>query len=81
MNEEHPDDLDEVTAAPTGLGDETERGAASDRTGLAAVDRVLGRVETVGELPVAERVPVFEAAHEELRRALEAHPAHDVAGR
>lgn len=56
-------------------------GAASERTGVPAVDRVLARVESVGSLPVAERVAVFEQAHEELRRALDGHPAHDVAGR
>lgn len=55
--------------------------AASERTGVPAVDRVLAEVETVGELPVTERVAVFERAHEELRRALDANPVHDVAGR
>lgn len=66
---------------PSSEGVQTAPLAASERTGVPAVDRVLARVETVGTLPVAERVAVFEQAHEELRRALDANPVHDVAGR
>lgn len=55
--------------------------AGSERTGVPAVDRVLAEVESVTQLPVAERVAVFERAHEGLRRALDANPVHDVAGR
>ncbi|WP_110183538.1 hypothetical protein [Nocardioides solisilvae] len=49
-------------------------GAASERVGVPAVDAVLAEVERVGELPVAEQVAVFERAHEQLRRALDASP-------
>lgn len=56
-------------------------GAGSERTGVPRVDRVLAEVERVTALPVAERVVVFERAHEELRRALDADPTSDVAGR
>ncbi|GGD27237.1 hypothetical protein [Nocardioides daphniae] len=55
--------------------------AASERTGVPAVDRVLAEVESVGTLPIAERVRVFERVHEELRRSLDANPTRDVAGR
>lgn len=55
--------------------------AGSERTGVPAVDRVLAEVETVTQLPVADRVAVFERAHEGLRRALDSQPVHDVAGR
>jgi len=56
-------------------------GPGSERTGVPRVDRVLAEVEGVNALPVAERVAVFERAHEELRRALDADPTSDVAGR
>lgn len=57
------------------------RTAASERTGVPTVDRVLAEVEAVGTLPIAERVRVFERVHEELRRSLDADPSRDVAGR
>lgn len=63
--------------APVGL----EPGSGSERTGVPPVDRVLASVEGVTALPVPERVAVFERAHEELRRALDADPTSDVAGR
>lgn len=59
--------------------DEAASAVLGERTGVAAVDRVLASVETVGEMPLAERVGVFERAHDELRRALDAHPTADVA--
>lgn len=65
VNEEFADDF-----TPTGVG---------ERTGVPAVDRVLASVESVGEVPLAARVEVFERAHDELRRALDAHPTSDVA--
>ena len=43
-------------------------------TGVDAVDRVLAEVAAVGELPVSEHVQIFERAHEQLRRALDAQP-------
>lgn len=44
------------------------------RTGVAAVDEALEAVDSVAELPVAEHPAVFAAAHETLRRALDAGP-------
>lgn len=69
--------MDEVTeelaqAAPYVVG---------ERTGVPAVDRVLAEVERVGEYALSERVAIFERAHDDLRRALDAHPTADVAGR
>ncbi|HSF36558.1 MAG TPA: hypothetical protein VLA70_10610 [Nocardioides sp.] len=43
-------------------------------TGVDAVDRVLAEVAALAEAPVAEHVAVFERAHEQLRRALDARP-------
>ena len=43
---------------------------ATERTGHPAVDEVLGSIETLDDIPVAEQVAVFEAAHEKLRAAL-----------
>ena len=61
---------------------ETPEDGAS--TGVAAVDRVLVDVAAVAGTPVAGHVAVFERAHEQLRRALDAQPdvrptAHDSA--
>jgi len=56
-------------------------GSGSERTGVPRVDRALAEVESVTSLPVGERVAVFERVHEELRRALDADPTSDVAGR
>ena len=50
-------------------------GAGTERTGVPAVDRVLAEVESVSTLPVAEHVAVFDRAHVELRRALDADPS------
>ncbi|RYC07100.1 hypothetical protein [Nocardioides zhouii] len=43
-------------------------------TGVAAVDRVLVDVAAAAGTPVAGHVAVFERAHEQLRRALDAQP-------
>jgi len=42
------------------------------RTGVSRVDAVIEAVEQLEERPVEEHVGVFEAAHDELRRALDA---------
>jgi len=42
------------------------------RTGDPRVDRVLAAVDAAGERPLAEHVAVFEQAHDQLRRALDA---------
>jgi hypothetical protein len=43
-------------------------------TGVESVDRVLADVSTIADRPVGEHVEVFERAHEQLRRALDAQP-------
>lgn len=78
--------MDQVTDATSPEPDEAD-GAPSaepaDRarppidyepTGVESVDRVLADVATVAERPVGEHVEVFERAHEQLRRALDAQP-------
>jgi len=45
-----------------------------ERTGVTSVDDVLDRVNRLAERPVAEHVGVFERAHDQLRRALDAQP-------
>ncbi|MGY2703250.1 MULTISPECIES: hypothetical protein [unclassified Nocardioides] len=51
------------------------------RTGVSGVDEVIVAVEELEERPIEEHVGVFETAHEQLRRALDAtddtgdHPA------
>ena len=42
------------------------------RTGVVRVDLVLEAVEHLAERPLEDHVGVFETAHEELRRALDA---------
>lgn len=42
------------------------------RTGVGRVDDVIEAVEQLEERPIEEHVGVFETAHEELRRALDA---------
>ncbi len=43
-------------------------------TGVPAVDAVLSEVAGLAGLPVADHVGVFERAHDQLRRALDADP-------
>ncbi len=43
-------------------------------TGVPAVDRVLADVAAVAGTPVGGHVAVFERAHDQLRRALDAQP-------
>lgn len=45
-----------------------------ETTGIAAVDQVLADVAAVADRPVSDHVGVFERAHEQLRRALDAMP-------
>jgi hypothetical protein len=54
-------------------------GAEQVRTGMADVDAVITAVEELEERPIEEHVGVFETAHEQLRRALEAQPGPDAA--
>jgi hypothetical protein len=48
----------------------SDRTPGAERTGHPVVDRVLDSLDGLRDLPVAERVAVFEAAHDELRSAL-----------
>jgi len=48
--------------------------AGDPRTGDAGVDAVLDRLAELDGRPVDEHVQVFERAHDDLRRALDATP-------
>jgi hypothetical protein len=69
-------------------GDEETRGSvenvtsapAYEPTGVEAVDRVLAEVAGVAEAPVGDHVAVFERAHDQLRRALDAQPGPSGGG-
>lgn len=50
-------------------------GPATERTGVRAVDDVIEAVEGLRDRPLEEHVAVFEAAHDQLRRALDPDPA------
>jgi hypothetical protein len=52
--------------------DQSYASQAAQRTGLPAVDAVLDAVDQAVGLPAEEQVAVFERAHEQLRRALDA---------
>jgi hypothetical protein len=45
-----------------------------ESTGVEAVDRVLTEVAALADSPVDQHVQVFERAHDQLRRALDAQP-------
>lgn len=62
------------------LADEAvDAGSVPDsvRTGDPAVDAVLDELGDLDGVPVDEHVAVFERAHEQLRRALDAAPDTD----
>jgi len=50
--------------------------ATEHTTGLASVDVVVDSVAALEDRPVEDHVAVFEAAHEQLRRALDDAPDH-----
>lgn len=52
-----------------------------ESTGVEAVDRVLAEVAALADAPVDQHVPVFERAHDRLRRALDAQPESSGDGR
>lgn len=54
--------------------EENQDGTGDGSTGVAAVDQVLTDVAAVSGTPVAGHVAVFERAHDQLRRALDAVP-------
>ncbi len=51
-----------------------------ETTGVASVDQVLSDVAAVADRPVSDHVEVFERAHEQLRRALDARPEPSPGG-
>ena len=63
--------VDEQASEPVATAHPT---AAVETTGDESVDRVLAEVAAVADAPVADHVQVFERAHEQLRRALDAQP-------
>ena len=71
--------FDETPAeAPAGMGS----AGTAPHTGVARVDAVLETLDRLDELPLTEHVGVFEAAHTELRRALDPDTgAHDAMAR
>ena len=62
--------MDEQRSGPIGDVEDAE----AEHTGMSAVDDVLDQVARLGEVPVPEHVAVFERAHDQLRRALDARP-------
>lgn len=61
-------DGDAVAELQAEASDEPEEGVT---TGVQVVDDVLGTLEGLADQPVEEHLPIFEAAHEELRGALD----------
>ncbi len=67
------DELGSVQARAPGGPSDAHPPGGPDRTassGHAVVDEVLGSLERLSELSVAEHVTVFESAHDRLRAAL-----------
>jgi hypothetical protein len=52
----------------------SEASADHESTGVETVDRVLAEVAALADSPVDQHVQVFERAHDQLRRALDAQP-------
>lgn len=50
----------------------SERSSDGVRTGMAAVDDVLARIDALDDGDLAEHVEVFSRAHEQLRGVLDA---------
>ncbi|CAB4719396.1 MAG: hypothetical protein F2667_09860 [Actinobacteria bacterium] len=70
-------DLDVLDDRADGLDD--VESSAIERTGVAAVDAVVDAVAELGDQPLESHLAVFEAAHEQLRRALDARPVDEPA--
>lgn len=62
--------MDHAPGTPAPPGGEAD----VESTGVESVDRVLAEVAAVAGAPVGDHVQVFERAHEQLRRALDATP-------
>jgi hypothetical protein len=67
-------DGDAVAELQSEVSDEPDTGVT---TGVQVVDDVLGTLEGLGDLPVEEHLPIFEAAHEQLRSALDGTDGED----
>ena len=67
------DAVAELEAEAAAEPDAAEPGAGTDgvTTGVQVVDDVLGTLEGLADQPVEEHLPIFEAAHEQLRGALD----------
>ena len=65
---------DAVAELQSEVSDEPEAGVT---TGVQVVDDVLGTLEGLGDQPVEEHLPIFEAAHEQLRGALDGTDGED----
>jgi hypothetical protein len=63
-----------MTEVPAAL-DRDDAAASPVTTGITSIDSVLDLVAGLDARPVAEHAPVFESAHEELRRVLDNPPA------
>ncbi|WP_182526751.1 hypothetical protein [Nocardioides dongkuii] len=61
---------DDVTA-PADVSADVSADDQGVRTGVEQVDAVLAAIAQLEERPIEEHVGVFEAAHEQLRRALD----------
>jgi len=70
-------DGDAVAELQAEASDEPEEGVT---TGVQVVDDVLGTLEGLADQPVEEHLPIFEAAHEELRGALDGADGADGSG-
>lgn len=58
--------------------DQVPESTGVESTGVASVDEVLADVAAVADAPVSDHVAVFERAHDQLRRALDAQPESPV---
>lgn len=59
---------------PSEQDDEVTEPDGPVSTGVASVDRVLGDLDALDDLPLEEHIGAFERAHESLRSALDAPP-------
>jgi hypothetical protein len=65
---DEPPEGDAVAELEAAASDGSEPGAT---TGVQVVDDVLGTLEGLADQPVEQHLPIFEAAHEQLRGALD----------
>ncbi|GAA1944507.1 hypothetical protein [Nocardioides hwasunensis] len=75
--DQHPDEQAHAEDRVTPPAASARPAVDYEPTGVASVDRVLAEVTAVVDAPVADHVEVFERAHDQLRRALDARPGTD----